>query len=153
VARRGRDVATRAELVASDLPRARLSAERLAPSRQIVISALLRETPLEIPTWLPLRWPLVVWEVAVHAQWLYRSVRGTETPAAERRRASAAAQWLAARSTPGTTLVALTHGVFRRLVARELAAGGWRPEPGRRSYANWSAWGFRRDARLTASER
>src|SRR4051812_44820390 len=44
-------------VLASDLPRAVASAERLAPGRSVRTSELLREMTLEVPRWVRARWP------------------------------------------------------------------------------------------------
>ena len=138
------EAARAAVIAAGDAPRAVASAARIAAGRPVLATPLLRETALDVPAWLPLRWPLAVWEAAIHLQWGWRIVRGTDAPAAELERAAAAAAWLGDHARDGTTVVAVTHGVFRRLLARRLRADGWQAEPGRRGYRTWSVWGFRR---------
>ena len=138
-------IAAQAECVmTSDLARAIRSAERLAPGKPARVSPLLREMPLEIPRWVPARWPLVVWEVCIHLHWLVNERRGSIAEAAELERAAAAAALLDAVSREAQTLVVVTHGAFRRLLARQLAATGWAGDPRERGYRNWSAWPFRR---------
>lgn len=46
------------------------------------------------------------------------------------RRANDAADWLVERAGNSSTVVAVTHGGFRRIVADRLAARGWRAPPG-----------------------
>lgn len=129
-------------IVASDLPRATISAYRLAPGRHIITSSLLRETVLDIPAWLPLCWPLAVWGAFIHLQWGYQMLRGREAPLEEQQRAADAAEWLIALVQREVLVAAVTHGVFRTLLARRLLAKGWRARPGRRSYQVWSAWEY-----------
>lgn len=129
-------------IVASDLPRATMSAHRLAPGRHIETSSLLRETVLEIPAWLPLRWPLAAWAAFIHLQWGYQVLRGSDTPLEEQQRATAAADWLVARAQREALIAAVTHGVFRRLLGRRLVAKGWRATSRRHSYRVWSAWEY-----------
>src|SRR6185436_11512114 len=62
-------------IIASDLPRAVESAERLAPQRAVWLSELLREIPLAIPRW-PTRLPLEAWGVLIHLGWMQRIARG-----------------------------------------------------------------------------
>jgi broad specificity phosphatase PhoE len=141
-------------LVASDLTRAIESAERLADGRPVLHSPLLREMPLEAPTWLPpVRWPVGVWNACGHLQWGYRILRGTEAPPQERRRAAAAAKWIARLATEGSPVIAVTHGVFRRLLAGQLLTTGWEPDGPHRSYGHWSAWAFRAKAGRTGNGR
>ncbi|MFL5386537.1 MAG: hypothetical protein ACJ8GN_28810 [Longimicrobiaceae bacterium] len=133
-------VAAAAHVVASDLPRAVASAERLAPGREIGTSALLRETPLAIPAW-PTRLPLGAWGVIISLGWGYRILRGTDASAAERARATEAAEWLAGLASGGP-VVAVTHGAYRRLLANRLLALGWTCTGRQGGYRPWSAWSF-----------
>lgn len=84
--------------------------------------------------------PIQVWDVILHVQWSYRLLGGA--PHDSIRRANDAAEWLAQRAADSATVVAVTHGGFRRLVASRLEARGWRAGPERRSYANWSIWSY-----------
>jgi broad specificity phosphatase PhoE len=138
-------VAVQAEcLMTSDLARARASAERLAPGRAVRVSPLLREMLLEIPPWVPARWPLLVWEACIHVHWLIKERRGSIAETAELRRAADAVALLEDVSRDAPTVVVVTHGAFRRLLALQLAATGWTNDPRARGYRNWSAWPFRR---------
>jgi broad specificity phosphatase PhoE len=128
-------------VIASDLARAVMSAERLAPARKIITSELLRETPLDIPRW-PTRLPVGAWDGLVHLCWSYRILRGTDILDAERARAAAAAKWLAALVADRSTALVVTHGVFRRLLARQLLTRGWSSAGRRGGYAHWSSWSF-----------
>lgn len=129
-------------IVASDLLRAVMSAELLVPARPVVTSQLLRESPLAIPRW-PTRLPVPVWEGLVHVCWRFRILCGTDQSPAERNRAAAAADWLTALvAHDGSTALAVTHGVFRRLLAKQLLARGWASPERRAGYAPWSAWTF-----------
>src|SRR4029078_11408016 len=96
-----RRVADAAHIVASDLPRAIASAERLAGGRPIHTSPLLREIPLPIPR-LPMRAPLAAWGTAMHLAWSYRIVRRDKS-ADELSRVAAAMTWLESVSGPGVT--------------------------------------------------
>src|SRR5262245_48920411 len=127
-------------VVSSDAPRAFESARRLTPSRTPRLSPLLRETVLEIPQWLAWQWPVTVWEAAVHAQWGVRIMLGVDASPAERSRAIDCAAWLATLSGDGHDVLAVTHGVFRRLLARALVESNWRLLRRTRGYSPWSVW-------------
>jgi broad specificity phosphatase PhoE len=75
----------------------------------------------------------------MHLRWLAGVVRGAEGGPAATERARAAAQWVSGQHAGGTTL-AVTHGVFRRLLARQLRTDGWRFADVRRGYGYWSVW-------------
>lgn len=138
-----RSEAARADLVvASDLARAVASAERLAAGRDVRISPLLRESALDIPTWLPARWPLTVWAIAVHLQWLTRTARRMAINPAERARVSAAVDWLEDVMRDHRRIVVVTHGVFRGLVGAELVSRGWTAERRISGYQHWSVWPY-----------
>ena len=144
-------VALRAEvaqadvLAASDLPRAVTSVAALAPGRTFTVSTLLREVPLPIPS-VPLRAPLAVWSALIHLRWGLDILRGRDVSKEAKSQAEAAATWciVAGRETRTRTIAVVTHGVFRRLLAKQLVSEGWRFEPGARSYDHWSTWRLRR---------
>jgi broad specificity phosphatase PhoE len=136
-----RRVADATHIVASDLPRAIASAERLAGGRRIHTSPLLREIPLPIPR-LPMRAPLAAWGTAMHLAWSYRVVRRDKS-ADELARVGAAIEWLT--SVAGSELtVVVTHGVFRSSLARELLRLGWVSEGRKGGFSHWSEWTFAR---------
>lgn len=126
-------------LVASDLPRAIASAERLVPGREVRVSPLLRESPLVIPRW-PTRLPLAAWAAVIHLGWTYDMIRGRHPSEAERARTRAAAAMLEGVVADGSTACVVTHGVFRRVLAMELTARGWSSTGRREGYRHWSCW-------------
>ena len=130
-------------IVASDMPRAIASAQRLAPHREIRVSPLFRETHLPVPRW-PTRLPLSVWEILIHAAWNYRILRGIDATPADRAQAAQAAEWLSSIIADGSTALLVTHGVFRRLLAQQLLSLGWRSSARRGGYDHWSSWTFRK---------
>lgn len=137
------EIATRADtLVASDLRRAVESARRIAPGRDPIVLPLFREIALEPPRWVPIPLPIAVWDVISFVQWSYRlAIRADHDYV---RRADSAVDWLVGRALNAEYVVAVTHGGFRRIVARRLEARGWRADGRRLGYANWSAWSFSR---------
>jgi broad specificity phosphatase PhoE len=130
-------------IVASDLPRAIASAQRLAPRREIRVSPLFRETPIPVPHW-PTRLPLSIWEMLIHAAWNYRILRGIDVTPTDRAQAAQAAEWLSGLIADGSTALIVTHGVFRRLLAKQLVSLGWRSSARRGGYNHWSSWTFAR---------
>jgi broad specificity phosphatase PhoE len=138
------EVAQAEVLAASDMPRAVTSVAALAPGRTFTVSTLLREVPLPIPP-VPIRAPLAVWNALIHLRWGIDILRGCDASREARSQAEAAATWcvVAARQARSGTIAVVTHGVFRRLLARQLLAEGWRFEPGPRSYGHWSTWRLR----------
>jgi broad specificity phosphatase PhoE len=127
-------------VVGSDLPRARASAERLAPDAPVLLTPLLRELPLELPALGGARLPLAAWALAAGAHWAYRTMRGRAPATAALERAAAAADWLAALADRHDTVVAVTHASLRGQIAAALRAADWACEVGRRRWAHWSVW-------------
>lgn len=131
-------------IVSSDMPRAIASARRLVPDCQALISPLLREIAIEPPRWIVVPMPVEVWDTIHYWKWTYRLLRGADHDAV--RRARAAAGWLAECAGTAESTCVVTHGGFRRVLHVQLLASGWKPAPGPRTFANWSAWGYWRDA-------
>lgn len=125
-------------IVSSDLPRAIQSAALLAPGAAIVTTPLLRESSFPIPSTLGMRLPPGLWYVALTIRWLYGVIVREKPDPEVRRRVAEAADWLIAHDEPLT--IAVTHGNFRRLLARELRARGWQLRRPRKQWAYWSAW-------------
>lgn len=132
-------------VISSDLLRAVASAELLARGRSVRVSELLRETPLGIPRW-PTRLPLGGWAVVIHLAWSFRILRGTGASREEAARALAAAEWLERIVADGSTALVVTHGAFRRTLARQLIVRGWRGAGRHGGYRHWSRWSFSRPA-------
>jgi broad specificity phosphatase PhoE len=128
-------------LAASTLPRAIASIERLAPGRQAELTSLLREVDFESPSRWPIRLPVHVWDSIDYVATGYRIWR--RAPTANMQRAREATDWLLARLGKSATLLAVTHGGFRRFLWASLIDRGWKPEFRRAVYHNWSVWSFR----------
>lgn len=142
-----RELASVDAIAASDLPRAIASAALLAEGRDVLVSPLLREVPLAIPESVRFRVPLAAWAVVIHLRWTLDILRGRDMSVETLERVRAASAWCSdvlRRSGNGAALAVVTHGVVRRMLARQVVADGWRAEPGRRSYAHWSVWRFSR---------
>ena len=121
-------------LVSSDIRRAMESASVLAPDREVVTSALLRELTLLPPKLRWIRLPLIGWALT----FAFRKLATAE----EEVRAQEAAQWLIDLSSRYGDVVAVTHASFRSMIAKELAKGEWTSITPRRSSHHWSAWAF-----------
>ena len=149
-----RELAERAGLVvASDLPRAQMSAERLAPGQPVVVSPLLREVPIVLPELGTIRMPIAAWALATGVRHAVARVRGTPAPAEARKQARHAAEWLAGLADRHEEVLVVTHANLRGLLSDVLVGAGWEREPGGARLAHWSAWTFVRgaNARMTGS--
>ena len=138
-----RELASHADVVvASDLPRALASAERLAAGLPVLTSPLLREIPLPVPALGLTRLPLACWALAIGTGAAVRRLRGTAPPGDVRTQATAAAAWLSGLAERDGLVVAVTHANVRAQIAAALGDAGWRREPGGGRHAHWSAWSF-----------
>lgn len=138
-----RDEARKAGIiVASDMERARASAERIAPGRAITLSPLLREIHLTIPSLGSLRLPLPAWALATGVRALYRSMRRTQPAPEAVEQGREATAWLIELAETHGSVLAVSHANLRRYIAREFAARGWIQESGGSRIAHWSAWSF-----------
>jgi broad specificity phosphatase PhoE len=124
-------------VVTSDILRATESARALAPNARVIVSPLLRELTLEPPNLSGLRLPLSGWMLAIALRMLVRAE--VLVTAAERKRIEEAARWLQQLGEEHGTVVIVTHGSFRWLLAKTLQAKGWTSES-RRLSSHWSAW-------------
>jgi hypothetical protein len=128
--------------VASDLPRARASAELLVPGVQIPTSPLLRESTQPAPSFGATRLPLAAWALAIGLRKAYGALRAEAPANAELRRADEAAAWLIDLAASHGSVLAVTHGWFRDTLKATLCARGFRRVHASGRYAHWSAWTF-----------
>ena len=131
-------------VAASDAARAIASAERLTGGeRPVAVSPLLRETELRVPRFVGWRMPLAGWGLVLGVEWLLGgAVQGGRPTREMLDRAEAAADWLVGLADAQGSVIAVTHGSFRRLLAARLTSLGWTPAGERRSLRTWSAWRF-----------
>lgn len=122
-------------IAASNAPRAIATARLLAQGRDVQVSPLLRELELP-PPHIRMRLPLVVWAIAFGVN----SVRKAHASPEEHGRAEEAAVWVETLAREHASVVAVTHGAFRILLARALEARGWKREGPKRRGHHWSAW-------------
>jgi hypothetical protein len=136
------DLAAKSDvLAASTLRRAIESVQRLAPGRDAHLTPLLRESPFELARIVPLRLPIGTWDAINYVLNGYSIRRRRPTP--ELARAREAAEWLVSKTPERGSLLAVTHGDFRRFLWATLIDRGWRAEFTRKTYHNWSVWSFR----------
>ena len=132
-------------VVTSDLRRARESAARLAPQRDVHIDPELREAvlPDSVASGVPL--PPQLWVVIGRIGWWLDWCDSAETIDATRDRASRATDRLCALATHGSVIV-VGHGMFNRFIATELLKRKWRgPRYPPRAYWTWARYDFTAD--------
>ncbi len=127
-------------VVSSNAPRALATARLLAPDREIVVSPLVAELPLDAPKLGRLRLPLSAWAFPVGMRTAVLTLRGQYPAPAELARVSAAAEWLGTLASEHSLVVVVTHAWFRQQLAARLRRDGWEGEHSRFSVRHWSTW-------------
>ena len=135
--------ATSGIVVSSTAPRAVHSATLL--DRDVTTSPLLRELDLAPPNLTRVRMPWAVWAVLI-------GLRRQRVSAEERARAQEAAVWLVGLAERRDSVLAVTHGSLRSLLATQLIERGWVCETRPRRLHHWSVWSFKPAAVGPASE-
>ncbi len=125
-------------LVASDRRRAIESAQWLASSREFGVDPELREAALPDSMGVVLKMSPDVWAIIARVAWWLDWRRSSESVDAARRRAGRATARLCALAVEHRTVLVVGHGVFNRLIARELTRRGWRG-PRFLPLANWAS--------------
>jgi len=127
---------TCAVIASSPAARARESASLLAPAgRDVIASPLLAELELAPPN-IGFRMPFFIWALLIGIR-----TRSSMTPELER--AKKAAEWLTGMAERDGCVLAVTHGSFRSLLARQLVQSHWKYES-ERSWSHWSVWSLGR---------
>lgn len=127
-------------VVASDLPRAIASAERLlGPGVAFETVPLLREARPWTPAWRRVRLPLRAWSMLTAFGSWWRQRHGLWPGAAEAERARAAATLLHEMASRRGSVLAVTHGAFRVELTDALLERGWAARR-TRGYHHWSVW-------------
>ncbi|HYW30949.1 MAG TPA: histidine phosphatase family protein [Gemmatimonas sp.] len=127
-------------IVASDSLRTVETARMLANGREVITSPLLRELALQGPELRGVSLPFHSWALAVGSRILWLKLRNQYPAAADAARIASAEQWIGTLAPQHQCVPVVTHASIRRQLWRRLLQSGWRPEPGRRTMAPWSAW-------------
>lgn len=125
-------------VVSSTSRRAIESAAALAPAWPHVQDPLFREAALPHAPWAFPMLPPQAWAAAFRVAWLLGFDGGVEPAAQARARAREAAGRLIEFARQSGSVCLFGHGIMNRLIARELAAAGWRG-PKRPASRYWDA--------------
>jgi broad specificity phosphatase PhoE len=113
-------------VVTSDLIRAVESAQLLKPGVKVISNPVFRET--ELPRWAmkSLKLRPNVWAVLLRILWLCGYSNECESLTSAKLRAEKAAQQLMTLAEENKSVALVGHGVFNRLIAKELQKQGWK---------------------------
>ncbi|MCR6095175.1 histidine phosphatase family protein [Salipaludibacillus agaradhaerens] len=115
-------------IVTSDLKRAIDSAALLKPDSNRRSDSLFREAELPVPYFIPswLKMRPALWLVLLRCLWLVGVTKGCESLREAETRAEKAAAKLISYAEKEGSVVLVGHGVFNRLIAKQLRKKGWR---------------------------
>ena len=111
---------------ASDRPRSRQSAARLAPHAELTVDPLFAEAPLASPPFPFLQMAVPKWAVVSRLLWHAGFHPEIENPRQARQRAGRAADMLIARARTAGTAALVAHGYFNWMIGRQLRKRGFR---------------------------
>jgi len=111
---------------ASDRPRSRQSAERLAPHAEMTVDPLFAEAPLASPRLPLVQMAVPKWAVVSRILWHAGFHPEIENPRQARQRAGRAADILIARARKAGAAALVAHGYFNWMIGRQLRNRGFR---------------------------
>ncbi|MDZ4866909.1 MAG: histidine phosphatase family protein [Alphaproteobacteria bacterium] len=133
-------------IYASDRPRARESAQALAPHAELSLSPLFMEAQLKSPKLPIVRMKPPVWAVIARLAWHAGHHGGIEDFRDAKDRADKAVDMLAETAQEDGIAVLVAHGYFNAIVGRTLKKRGWRRFGGRHRAKFWNAVVYEREA-------
>lgn len=119
-------IATAKLVVTSDLKRAVESAQFLNPAVRVISDPMFRETELPRIAMKLLKFKPNSWAVILRILWLCGNSNECESLSAAKLRAKKAAQQLTDLAAENGSVALVGHGVFNRLIAKELQKQGWK---------------------------
>lgn len=138
-------VDTASIVITSDLKRAIDSADLLISQKKLVITdSLYREAALPSLKGIGLKLRPSVWLVLLRCLWLIGYSNRCESFKEAKRRAKRASSQLIDYATTHHSVILVGHGIFNRLLAKELEKRGWKTKE-RASSKHWSCTTFSLD--------
>jgi Histidine phosphatase superfamily (branch 1) len=133
----------------SDRPRAKESAEALAPHAELSLSSLFMEAQLKSPKLPLMRLKPPAWAVIARLAWHAGHHGGIEDYRDARERAEKAGEMLSETAREDGIAVLVAHGYFNAMVGRALRKAGWRKQEGRHRAKFWNAVVYERPVTLS----
>ncbi len=118
--------ATATAVIASPLPRAKETAEQLAPRAHILVDDIFVEAPLPAPQIPYVRWRPGTWNVYSRVLWLFGYSASGESHKHAEARAVEAASRLEVLARGQALVLVCAHGWFNRMIRKVLRTRGWR---------------------------
>ena len=112
-------------LACSSLLRSVQSAEILSASQHLTQDKLFFEAGMPYAEWNALKLPPKYWAVLFRVLWYFGYSKNSESYSDAKKRASLAAQKLIVLAETHRSVMLVGHGIFNRLIAKELKSLGW----------------------------
>jgi broad specificity phosphatase PhoE len=113
-------------IVCSDLSRSIESAERIGKDKILLKSPQFSEAGLPYSNRVALRLPPLVWAAIFRVLWLLGYASNAESYGSAKIRAKQALSELVQLSKEYGHIMYIGHGIFNRLIVKELLKNGWR---------------------------
>jgi broad specificity phosphatase PhoE len=129
-------------VITSDLKRSKDSAEYIKPNGTVISNSLFRETEMPFVKIGGLRLHASIWGVILRCLWFMGCSNRCESVSGAKRRAEAAASFLAKSALEHYNVVLVGHGFFNRMIAKELIKNGWigKRQSGARHWYSTTYW-------------
>ena len=124
-------------VVCSSLPRSIESAKTLSKNEITLSSELFNEAGLPISNWQVFKLSPKAWAILFRAMWLFGYSNNSESFKQAKCRAQRSVQILQALALEHESVLFVGHGIYNRLIAKELRANGW-TGPGKPGSKHWS---------------
>lgn len=112
-------------IVCSSLQRSIDSANALGAKKIVLSDAVFNEAGLPSANWHLLKLPPTIWAVFFRVLWMFGYSRCSESINETQSRAINAIKVLVALAEKNEKVIFVGHGVFNRLLAKELKRSGW----------------------------
>ncbi len=112
-------------IICSELTRSIDSAKILNKEKIILSDSIFNEAGLPFTNWQKLKLSPKIWAVLFRVLWLFGFSRNSESFKEAKNRAKEAVRKLSQLSNEYDTVLFVGHGVFNRILAKELRKSGW----------------------------
>lgn len=112
-------------IVCSELPRSIESAKALNIKTITVANSKFNEAGLPVANWRIIKLSPKAWAVIFRILWFFGYSRNSESYKATKARASEAAEMLKKLAEKHRSVLFVGHGVYNRILAKELKTSGW----------------------------
>lgn len=112
-------------ILCSAMQRSIDSAAMLRPDLTLQPDPELVEAGLPYANWRVLKLPVKYWSLVFRVMWLFGYSKNAESCWSAKQRARAAAEKIIKTAVENGSVVYVGHGIFNRLIAKELRTQGW----------------------------